>query len=71
MHPLVDYEFIGRLESFGSDLATLREMAGLPDVPWKHAAATKRDRPSVYEGRPDRRHRVERMFAKDFELYGY
>ena len=30
---------------------------------------TKTD--SVYEGRPDLVRRVERLFATDFELYGY
>jgi hypothetical protein len=72
MHPVVRYDFVGRLENFAADLERVRDEAGLPQVPVqvrnasKHAGAD-----SVYDGRPDLVRRVERLYAKDFELYGY
>ncbi len=72
MHPLVSYDRIGRLESFETDLERIRAEAGLPRVPWgvrnasRHASGG-----GVYDGRPDLVRRVEQIYAKDFELYGY
>lgn len=72
MHPVVSYDRIGHLESFEADLKLIREEAGLPDVPvqaWHRSSRSSTD--SVYNGRPDLVGRVERLFATDFELYGY
>jgi hypothetical protein len=70
MHPLIEYDLVGRLESFDADLARVREATGLPDVPCPNRNRTKRDG-SLFDGRPDLRRRVEQVYARDFELYGY
>ena len=72
LHPLVAYDHIGRLESFAEDLERIREEAGLPRVPLKVRNASRHaGGDSVYDGRPDLVRRVEQIYAKDFELYGY
>jgi hypothetical protein len=71
MHPLVTYDHIGRLENFDADLAAVGEAAGLPHVPVEVRNRTKRPDESLFNGRPDLRRRVEAVYARDFELYGY
>jgi Sulfotransferase family len=72
MHPLVSYDHLGRLESFATDLEHIREAAGLPHVPLEVRNTARHTRTdSVYDGRPDLVRRVERIYATDFELYGY
>ena len=71
MHPVVDYDFIGRLERFDADLATVRERAGIPDVPVTIPNAHKTGQPDPYEGRPDLVRRVQAIYAQDLEIYGY
>jgi Sulfotransferase family len=73
LHPLVAYDHVGRLESFADDLERVREEAGLPHVPIeaKNASRSSKSPDSVFDGRPDLVRRVERLYAKDFELYGY
>ncbi len=72
LHPLDTYDHVERLESFETDLEPIRDEAGLPKVRLevrslsRHAGSR-----SVYDGRPDLAHRVEQVYAKDFELYGY
>lgn len=72
MHPLLTYDRVGRLENFATDLELIREEAGLPQVPYEHRNPSKRRVvDSVFDGRPDLVRRVERIYADDFELYGY
>ncbi len=72
MHPLVEYDHVGRLESFQADLDRIREEAGLPHVPIDSRNVSPRKSPdSVYDGRPDLVRRVEQLYAADLELYGY
>jgi Sulfotransferase family len=72
MHPLISYDHVGRLENFTADLERIREEAELPEVPLMNRNMSRRRNPdSVYDGRPDLVRRVERIFATDFELYGY
>ena len=72
MHPLVSYDHVGRLESFAADLERIREEAGLPRVPVEVRNTSRRPKhDSVFDGRPDLVRRVERLYATDFELYGY
>lgn len=72
MHPLVRYDHVGRLENFAADLERIREEAGLPHVPiGARNKSTRTYTESVYDGRPDLARRVERLYATDFELYGY
>lgn len=70
MHPLIDYDMVGRLETFDADLARVRELAGLPEVPLE----VRNERPptaSMLDGRPNLLRRVREVYARDFELYGY
>jgi len=72
LHPLISYDRLGRLENFESDLERIRAEVGLPDVPIEVRNASKQARTdSVYDNRPDLVRRVEQIYAKDFELYGY
>jgi hypothetical protein len=72
LHPLVAYDHVGKLETFASDLERIREEARLPDIPVVSRNVSPRQRPeSVYDGRPDLVQRVEKLYAEDFELYGY
>jgi Sulfotransferase family len=71
VHPLVKLDFVGRLESFDADLATLRELAGLPDAPVTVRNVTRRSKGGVLETRPDLDRRVRQIYAADSELYGY
>lgn len=71
MHGLVDYDFIGRLESFDADLARLRDLTGLPDVPVEVRNTTSGRTEGLLDARPDLRRRVEAVYERDFELYGY
>jgi hypothetical protein len=72
MHPLVTYDHVGRLESFAADLEHIREAAELPQVPLEMRNTSRHTTTdSVYDGRPDLVRRVERLYATDFELYGY
>jgi hypothetical protein len=71
LHPLINYDRLGRLENFESDLERIRAEAGLPDVPIEVRNASKQARTdSVYDNRPDLVRRVEQIYATDFELYG-
>lgn len=71
MHPLVQYDYIGKLESFAADLEHVRRAAGLPRVGYQVHNTTKHAGDSVYDGRPDLVRRVEQLYATDFETYGY
>jgi len=70
MHGLVELDFVGRLETFDTDLERVRLAAGLPHVPLQvrnaHPPAE-----SLFDGRPDLLRRVREVYARDFELYGY
>lgn len=71
MHGAVTYDHIGRLERFDADFALIREQAGLPDVPVFIPNSRKSGQPDPYDGRPDLVRRVEAIYARDLELYGY
>jgi hypothetical protein len=72
MYPLVNYDRIGRVETFDADLERIRDEAGLPKVPFEVLNASRvTNHGSVFDGRPDRIRRAEQIYAKDFELYGY
>ena len=71
MYPLVEYDIVGRLETFDDDLARVREAAGLPDVPVQVRQRSPRRDESLFDGRPDLLRRVRDVYARDLELYGY
>ena len=72
MHPLIEYDRVGKLENFDSDLAKICKEAGIREVPVeKRNVKRTADQNSVYDGRPDLERRVREIFARDFELYGY
>lgn len=70
LHPLVTFDHVGRLESFAEDLAHVRDACGLPDVPVAVRNATSRGA-GLLDERPDLLRRVQRVYARDYELYGY
>lgn len=71
MHPHIHYDHVGRLETFAADMAVIGEALGLPDV----AVRTRNERAtppdSLFTGRPELLRRVQSLYARDFELYGY
>jgi hypothetical protein len=72
MHPLVEYDIVGRLENYSAALAEVRQATGMPDVPveiWRNAS-TRPDK-GLFDGRPGLLRRVRDLYAVDFELYGY
>ncbi len=73
MHPVLTFDRIGRLENFGADLELIREEAHLPQVPVqpRNVAPSGRRLESLFDNRPDLVRRVERLYTRDFELYGY
>jgi hypothetical protein len=71
MHPLVEYDLIGRIETYAADLAKIRQATGMPDAPVAVQEALTRPTGSLFEGRPDLLRRVQDIYATDLELYGY
>lgn len=72
LHPLVSYDHIGKLETFVTDFERICDEAGLPQVPVEaRSVSPRKSKESVYDGRPDLVRRVETLYARDFELYGY
>lgn len=71
MHPLIEYDVVGRLETFAADLARIRAAVGLPDIPFEAQNVTTQRTDSLFDGRPDLLRRTRDVYARDFELYGY
>jgi hypothetical protein len=72
MHPLVSYDLVGHVETFDRDIATILRQVPLPEVTVESRNVSRsKPRDSVYDGRPDLVRRVQRIYATDFELYGY
>ena len=66
---VIDYDFIGHLESFAEDISTVSEATGLPiEAVVRRNTLEPRN---LFEGRPDLVRRVEVIYSKDFELFGY
>jgi hypothetical protein len=72
MDGLVEYDLVGRLETFAADVARIREASGLPDAPIE-LQHVSRNRPatSLLDGRPDLLRKVRDLYARDFALYEY
>ena len=71
LHPLVTYDHRSLGDVRGRPPAHLRG-GGTPPVPIEaQNASPRRKTDSVYDGRPDLVRRVEHLYEKDFELYGY
>ena len=71
MHGLVEYDLVGRLENFAGDLARVRELAGLPDVPIEVRNVVAKPSDRLVDGHPGLLRKVRTIYARDFELYGY
>ena len=72
MHGLIEYDLVGRLESFARDLARVCEATGLPDLPITTRNVVAADRQdSLFDGRPDLLRRMRDIYARDLELFGY
>jgi hypothetical protein len=70
MHPLIEYDFIGRLENFEADLERVREATGMPVIPIQVRNARPPTK-SLFDGRPDLLRRARDIYAGDLELYRY
>jgi Sulfotransferase family len=71
MHGLIEYDLVGRLETFADDLDRIREATGMPEAPaevWRNVSDRSVD---LIDGRPDLMRRIWDLYAQDFELYGY
>lgn len=73
---IVKPDFIGKLESFAEDIATMADRFDLPRYPVPAANVGKRteEKNSVQAeilSRPDILARVRRLYAEDFETFGY
>jgi hypothetical protein len=72
MTALIDYDHIGRIETFAGDLEVVRRGAGLPEVPVKaRNVARTGGRVDLFADRPDLAERVRAIYAKDYETFGY
>ncbi len=69
MMDVMSYDFIGKLENISADMDRIREEAGLPNVPLLHR--NKISRGAGYEITAQQRQRIETLYAKDFEVFGY
>jgi hypothetical protein len=68
---VVEYDLIGRIETYEADLAKIRQATGMPDAPFTVQEALTRPTGSLFDGRPDLLRRVQDIYATDLELYGY
>ena len=72
MHPLVEYDNVGRLENYDAELARVRQATGMPEVPvdvWRNVST--RPEEGLVDGQPALLRRVRGLYAVDCELYGY
>jgi len=70
-HGLIEYDLVGRLETFAADAARVRDATGMPDIPMPQWNASNKPATKLLAGRPDLRRKVQDIYARDFELYGY
>jgi hypothetical protein len=70
-HGLIEYDLVGRLETFATDIARIRETTGMPDIPLPQRNESKRGATGLMDGRPDLLRRACDIYARDFALYGY
>jgi len=71
MTSLIQYDHIGRIETFDADLEIIRKAAGLPLVPVEVRNVAKAPIDSIFADRPDLEERVRAIYADDFEIFGY
>lgn len=71
MASLIRYDHVGRIETFATDLETIRKAAGLPEVPVEARNVRETQRVDVLADRPDLEERVRAIYADDFEIFGY
>lgn len=69
MHGLIESDFIGRLENFDEDIAVVKQRAGLPDVPVE--VRNQQRHADVFTDRRYLKRVAEKIYARDFELFGY
>lgn len=70
MMDAIEYDYIGRLERISEDLDHIRQASGLPKVDIEHRNQARTDRPEV-DITPERRSRIEKIYAEDYERLGY
>lgn len=70
MSDLIEYDAVGKLESFDTHLARIAAAASLPEVPVA-AMHHREKRIPLLADEPALRRRVEALYARDFEAFGY
>jgi len=72
-HGSIELSYISRLETLAADLKRISEQAGvtLPSV--DRLAESKKNKSSSADFLPSsaQKHRIEKIYSKDYELYGY
>jgi hypothetical protein len=70
MHPQISFDLVGRIETFDADLKRASDALGVPHLDTGVRNASPRTGP-LLEGRPHLLRKVEEVYARDYELYGY
>jgi hypothetical protein len=71
MHPLIQYDHIGRVETFAADIAVIEAALGLPALSADTRNAREPASSSLFDGHPELLRTVRDLYADDFDLYGY
>ena len=69
MHGLVEYDFVGRVETLERDMRIVAKEAGLPIDDVLHRNIKQKS--VTHEDVAPYLSRIEKLYARDFELYGY
>jgi hypothetical protein len=64
LHPLVEFDLIGRLETFDTDLKRVQGATGTPELPM-HVRNLRPRKDSLFDGRRDLWRRVREVYALD------
>jgi hypothetical protein len=70
-HGLIEYDLVGRLETFAADATRIRDATGMPDLPMPVWNASNKPATKLLDSRADLLRKVQDIYARDFELYGY
>lgn len=66
LHDVIGYDLVGRVESFAADIATVPALAGIPVDAKNVNVKFPPPAPTAAQVR-----RIEHIYARDFELFGY
>jgi len=71
MTSLIQYDHIGRIETFATDIEIISKAADLPPVPIEARNVAETRRIDIFADRPDLEERIRAIYAEDFETFGY